>query len=84
MSEEGETNQGDRETPTDPVPTLDTVLSEFQAAVAEANALSILAREASKKCTDVSIRLLQEVRNLEGKHVKLLNRVARIEERLGL
>lgn len=73
-------NEDDRIT-LDPVP---VTLSEVVASLAESNALSILSREASEKCSNLCMRLLAQLRASEDVQRRHGRRLDRIEQRLGI
>lgn len=83
-TDKSELGTGDRLTPVDPPLTLEAMLAEVQGALAESNALSILSREASEKCTNVCLRLLQRLRDDELRVADVTRRVDRLERHLGL
>lgn len=81
-TDQSELAPGDRDTL--PPQTIEAQLADLQAALAESNALAILSRNASERCTDVSMRLLQRLRDDELRAADLTKRVARVEEYVGL
>lgn len=82
-------DDGDRKT--DPPPSLERQLADLQAALGEHNALSILARGASEKCTNLCAQLLQRLaegdvkfRELDRQQANQDARLERLERTLSL
>lgn len=59
-------------------------LEEVRAALAESNALSILSREASEKCSNLCMRLLHQLQISDVVQRDHGRRLSRIERHLGL
>lgn len=83
-TDKSELEPGDRLTPVDQPLTLEGLLSEVQASLGESNALSILAREASERCSNVCMRLLQRLREDELRTADVMRRVDLLERHTGL
>ncbi len=79
-SEPGEVD--DRKT--DPPPSLEEQLLGLEAAFAESNRLSEASRQASERCSNLTMQLLSEVRVLAREQGRHHTRLRRLEELAGV
>lgn len=84
MSDTEPSELAPEERDTQPPKSLAEEVRDLQGFIAESNALSILAREASEKCTNRLLELGSRLLEGDRRFTRIEQRIGRIEDHLGL